>query len=120
MARDKAGNVIQGRYGPILGGSMLKGFNKARKAAKMGKEITFHITRHTVATWLIERGVDKEKVKTLLAHSGSNKKQDMTDRYIHLNPDYLRDVVEVLDRFCAPFARNYADLTVIDGGKMYA
>lgn len=118
-ARSRQEMVVQGRYGAIHGGSMLKGFNQARERIGMGKETTFHVLRHTVATWLIMQGVDKDKVKTLLAHNGAAKK-DMTDRYIHLNPDYLRDVVSVLDRFCAPFARKDVKLTVNDRRRQYA
>lgn len=112
----KTDYVIESAWGNIKGGRMLKSFRKARTAASLDEQVTFHTLRHTVASWLAQSGADMYGIRTLLAHSNGN----MTERYMHLNPDYLRPLVEVLDKRCAHFARNDLDLTVIDGGKQYA
>jgi integrase len=52
----------------------------------------WHDLRHTFASRLVMRGVDLYAVKNLLGHHSI----EMTERYAHLAPEYLRRSVEVL------------------------
>ncbi len=52
--------------------------------------------RHTMLTWLAERGVEKEQRMTLAGHSA----QDTTAKnYEHLSPRYLRAAVAEIDAY---------------------
>lgn len=80
------------------GGRRLKtvreGFAAAVKRAGLSDDITPHTLRHTVSTWLKEKGVGLEYRAQLLGHSDSR----MTDiGYSHAKPAYLSTTVEILD-----------------------
>ena len=51
------------------------------------KDVTLHILRHTTASRLVQAGVDRYKVQTILGHSSPQ----VTERYAHLDVDHLRD-----------------------------
>ncbi len=57
-------------------------------------EVRFHDLRHTVATRLLQSGIDLCVVTELLGH----KTITMTMRYAHHNPESLMHEVEVLDK----------------------
>ena len=58
--------------------------------------------RHTMLTWLAERGVPKEQRMTLAGHSA----QDTTARnYEHLSPHYLRAAVAEIDAYFDELAK---------------
>jgi len=53
----------------------------------------FHDLRHTIASWLMMRGVPLATVSNLLGHTSPT----MTLRYAHLSPKHLTSAVRVLD-----------------------
>ena len=58
--------------------------------------------RHTILTWLAERGVPKEQRMTLAGHSA----QDTTAKnYEHLTPQYLRTAVAEIDAYFIDLAK---------------
>ncbi len=55
--------------------------------------VTFHTTRHTFASWLIQRGVPPAEIQQYLGHSTDT----MTRRYAHLAPATTRgNTLEIL------------------------
>lgn len=82
----------------------VKHFTRVRNAAGL-PDVSLHILRHTCASRLVEAGVDLYRVKEWLGHSTIT----MTERYAHLSPDALSDVVSVLEQPTAdvvPLRRN--------------
>lgn len=80
------------------GGRRLKtvreGFAAAVRRAGLSADITPHTLRHTVSTWLKEKGVGLEYRSQLLGHADSRT----TDiGYSHAQPAYLTETVEILD-----------------------
>lgn len=57
------------------------------------KEFVPHCLRHTCASRLVQRGVDLYTVKAWLGHSSIQ----VTERYAHLNPQNLKNAVNVLN-----------------------
>jgi integrase len=59
--------------------------------------------RHTMLTWLAERGVHPEQRQVLAGHA----RQGTTARnYEHLSPDYLRDAIAQVDAFFDELAKH--------------
>ncbi len=56
------------------------------------ENLTFHSTRHTFATRLVERGIDLVTVKELLGHYSI----EMTMRYAHPSPTHIVHAIESL------------------------
>lgn len=71
-----------------------KSFNKAREAAGI-KNFRFHDLRHTVATRLVEKGIDLLVVMDILGHS----KIETTMRYAHPLPKRKSDAISVLNSY---------------------
>jgi len=69
-----------------------KEFDKLLKVCKI-KDFHFHDLRHTFASQLVMKGVDLYTVAQLLGH----KSLQMTARYSHLSPDYLKKVMETAE-----------------------
>lgn len=67
------------------GGQIEAAFTKARKAARLGPDVTPHTLRHTFATW--HYAVNKDLL--LLMERGGWKKSDMALRYAKLAPTDL-------------------------------
>lgn len=72
-------------------------FKKAVSDSKI-LYLRFHDKRHTIATRLVQSGVDLYKISKLLGH----KDISTTQRYAHHYPESLRSGVEMLD--CYNFA----------------
>ena len=70
-----------------------KGFRKALDDAGITRHIRFHDLRHTAASHLVMAGVDLRTVGKILAH----KTAQITLRYAHLAPDFLKGAVDRLD-----------------------
>lgn len=58
-----------------------------------------HALRHTACTRLIAVGMPLKKVKEFMGH----KLIETTERYIHLNPEDLRDLAVTLEKFGTTF-----------------
>ena len=67
-------------------------FNRAKKEAGLDS-LRFHDLRHVFASRLRRRGASLGDIAELLGHKGLR----MTLRYAHLTPDYLRNVVDLMD-----------------------
>jgi integrase len=81
-------------YNPMTGDKFkdVKGaIDAAVKRAGLGK-VTWHMFRHTFASWLTREGVDIVTVKELLGHSNIST----TMRYAHSNDEAKRRAVERL------------------------
>lgn len=59
----------------------------------IGRRIGWHVLRHTFASHLVMRGVSLKAVQELMGHATIQ----MTMRYAHLAPNYLRGAVEALN-----------------------
>ena len=66
-------------------------FAKARSEVGI-EDVRIHDLRHTYASILIQNGVTLYEVQKLLGHSSPN----MTQRYAHLNPNNLKQIVNNL------------------------
>lgn len=71
-----------------------KSFNKAVAAAGI-KNFRFHDLRHTVATRLVEKGIDLLVVMDILGHA----KIETTMRYAHPTPKRKSDAISVLNSY---------------------
>jgi integrase len=59
--------------------------------------------RHTMLTWLAERGVPLEQLQLLAGHSA---KSTTARNYIHLSPDYLQAAVDQIDAIFEELAKH--------------
>jgi integrase len=69
-----------------------RSWNRARRLAGLGPDVTPHILRHTFATWALQEGVSLAKVAGTIGSTESM----IEDRYGHHHPDHLRDVVSAV------------------------
>lgn len=86
----KKGKVFLSRLGQPYS-YIYVGFRSALKKAEI-ERFTFHDLRHTFASWLAMKGVPLSTIGAILGH----KTPQMTMRYAHLSPDYLKESVELL------------------------
>ena len=63
---------------------------KYAEIAKIEKNVTPHVLRHTIATHLIQNDADVMSVKTILGHS----KVSTTEIYTHVDNEQIRNAVE--------------------------
>ena len=69
-------------------------FGRLKMGLENDKQFTFHMTRHTCASRLVQRGIQIQVVQAWLGH----KTIKMTLRYAHLNPDNFLEARKVLDQ----------------------
>ena len=82
-----------------------KGFKKALEDAGVTRHFRFHGLRHTAASHLIMAGVDLRTVGKILGH----KTAQITLRYAHLAPDFLKGAVDRLDFSASEEKQNLAE-----------
>jgi len=68
-------------------------FNTALEKAKITRHFKFHGLRHAAASHMVMAGVDLRTVGKILGH----KTAQITLRYAHLAPDYLKGAVDRLN-----------------------
>ena len=66
-------------------GTVRTTFLTARIRAGLGREVTFHVLRHTFASWFMINGGDLFRLQRFLGHSSIN----ITQRYAHMSPDFV-------------------------------
>jgi integrase len=94
-ARGDSPFVFAHAKGPTVGRAMLdlkKGFHTALENAGI-ENFRWHDLRHTFASWLVMRGASIRAVSELLGHQS----MQMTLRYAHLSPRYLKAEISLLD-----------------------
>ena len=79
-----------GRIFPYSRQYVSRCFKQARDNLGFHPELCIHSLRHSCATNLVSAGKDIYMVAKMLGHSTVT----MTERYVHLRPDYLMDLVE--------------------------
>ena len=67
------------------------GFNEGVTDSR--QKVVFHTTRHTFASWLVQRGVPIYTVAKLTGHSELR----MVERYAHLAPDGVKEAAMLLE-----------------------
>jgi integrase len=86
-------HVIEWDGAPVK--KIRKGFAAAVARAGLGKDITPHVLRHTVLTWLDEAGIPMERISRLAGHGDVN-----TTRRIYAKPraHTLQPAADAIDR----------------------
>jgi integrase/recombinase XerC len=75
---------------PLRPNRVSKAFKRHLRRAGLSEEYSFHVLRHTFASWLVRAGTDLYRVRDLLGHQSI----EVTERYAHLKPEDLRRAVE--------------------------
>ena len=86
--RQSASHVVEFDGMPVL--RIRRGWNTAREAAGLGKEVTPHILRHTFATWAVQDG----QPLILVAGALGTSAKVVESTYGHHAPERLRSIVE--------------------------
>ena len=58
---------------------------------RLKRNLTFHSIRHFFNTYLVSKGIQEIKVKSIMGHSSG--KGSMTERYTNFQPYHFQDVV---------------------------
>lgn len=100
------------------GGRRLKtvreGFANAVRRAGLSDDITPHTIRHSVSTWLKEKGVALERRAQLLGHTDT-RTTDIV--YSHADATYLGPAVDLLDSELAALPQKYQGRVVASAPK---
>ncbi len=91
MEESWTGHLIERNGRPVK--SVRKGFNAARDAADLGREVTPYTLRHTGATLLLAAGVPIRQVSGMLGHAEART----TEEYGKHHPEFLQEAAEALD-----------------------
>ncbi|MFQ3608128.1 MAG: tyrosine-type recombinase/integrase [Chloroherpetonaceae bacterium] len=88
--------LFEGQYGnsPYSTRSLEQIFHRAKNAAKISQQVTFHSLRHSYATHLHERGTDIKLIQELLGHNDLKT----TLRYTHVSNRTLQNIVSPFDQ----------------------
>jgi integrase len=69
-------------------------FSDHREKAGLPGELTFHLLRHTTASWLDAVGATEVTKKAILGH----ERHDVTEHYTHARVDEMRRALVELER----------------------
>ncbi|MBM9536197.1 tyrosine-type recombinase/integrase [Desulfobulbus alkaliphilus] len=92
--------VFPSRKGELRKGPISNSFDKAVDALGFNEgvtdrrqKVTFHVLRHTCASWMAMAGVELYSIKEVLGHQSIQ----MTERYSHLCPSRLRAAIDTME-----------------------
>ena len=87
--------LFEGQYGdcPYSTRSLQQIFHRAKDAAKITQDVTFHSLRHSYATHLHEAGTDIKLIQELLGHNDLKT----TLRYTHISNRTLEKIKSPFD-----------------------
>ncbi len=87
--------LFEGQYKdtPYSTRSLQQIFHRAKKAAKISQDVTFHSLRHSFATHLHESGTDIKLIQELLGHNDLKT----TMRYTHVSNRTLENIKSPFD-----------------------
>ena len=71
-------------------------FKEAMEHFKFDGYLSFHSMRHSFNTYLIANGVNETIARAIVGHAS----KEMTDRYLHLKADDMKDVKELQKILC--------------------
>jgi site-specific recombinase XerD len=91
----------QTKAGHVSPDTVRRVFHEAVTAAGIRKPVTPHVLRHSVATHLLESGVDIVVVQALLGHASLRA----TTVYTHVSVEHIGRVQSPLDLLGTPAAR---------------
>lgn len=63
-----------------------KAFESARRRAGLGKDVVLHTTRHSAASFFVQRGGSIYDLQKILGHCDIK----LTERYAHLSPEHIQ------------------------------
>lgn len=81
-------------YGGKALKSVKRGFRRSCERAGLGREVTPHVLRHSVARLMAESGVPMAEISQFLGHSSLKQTESTYARY---SPGYLRRAADVLN-----------------------
>lgn len=85
--------IFQGKNKPLTPRNIQKVISKAGKSAKINKQVTPHVLRHSYATHLLDAGTDVRIIQELLGHADLST----TQIYTHVSKEQLKKVKSPLD-----------------------
>jgi len=78
---------------PLTASSLQKVFERAMEKAGINKPYTIHCLRHSIATHLLENGIDLRYIQELLGHKSSTT----TEIYTHVSTHSLKNIKNPFD-----------------------
>lgn len=81
---------------PYTSGKARNQVSKATIALMKAQSVegaSFHTLRHTAGSWAGQAGASELTIRRFLGHATAS----MTERYVHLNPEHFKGIVQALD-----------------------
>lgn len=106
VARTPAGPLVT--YHGVRVMSVKTAFNEARERAGLSADVIPTTIRHTMATYLYERGESRDEIEMWMGHRTGNK---TTSRYIKVSPEYLTRILRATNDY-------FEDMKVLLAGSL--